>query len=97
MFAADKVPVSFAHKRAEKNKRRYHCTLGQYGINRAGWKLCHILPVGLSRQGAPSELDIGDLKTAFTRLLSPTNYFLLPLAWGGLGEVQNFIDGYAGR
>lgn len=93
-FANDNLPVSFAHKKHEKDKRRYHCTLGKHGVNKAGWKLCHVEPVGLSYRSALTTAAISDLKSAFQRLLSPSNYFLLPLAWGGLGEVKEFIDGY---
>lgn len=93
-FVSDTLPVAFAHKSHEKDRRRYHCTLGKHGINKAGWKLCHIQPVGLRGRGAITDFPIDDLKIAFYRLLSPSNYFLLPLAWGGLGEVSEFVDGF---
>lgn len=93
-FENDTLPVSFAHKKHEKTMRRYHCTLGKYGVNKAGWKLCHIKPVGLTSRSSLATVPIQDLKTAFFRLMSPSNYFLIPLKWSGLGEVPEFIDGY---
>lgn len=96
-FVRDEIPVSFAHKKNEREHRRYHCTLGKYGINKAGWKLCHINPVGQKSQAHLEAVEIEMLRKSFFDLLSPSNYFLLPINWGGLGEVQEFIDGFLGR
>ena len=93
-FANDRIPVSFAHKKGEKEERKYHCTLGEYTVNKAGWKLCHIAAVGLNGRFPLYSMDIGQLKKAFFDLLSPSNYFLLPLQWGGLGEASEFVEGY---
>ncbi|HQG32929.1 MAG TPA: hypothetical protein PLA83_13440 [Deltaproteobacteria bacterium] len=93
-FLNDNIPVSFAHKKEEKDQRKYHCTLGQYTINKDGWKLCHISAVGLNDRSSLSSIDIQELKKVFFNLLSPSNYFLLPKAWGGLGETDEFIKGY---
>lgn len=96
-FANDSIPMSFAHKRSEREHRKYHCTLGAYSINNAGWKLCHIEPVGLNSRHSLSEIDLATLQDAFTNLLSPSNYFLLPKQWGSLGEAQDFIEGFLSR
>ena len=95
-FVKDKIPVSFAHKKNEREERRYHCTLGKHGINKAGWKLCHVNPVGQKSRTPLEAVEIKRLKQAFFDLLSPSNYFLLPINWGGLGETQEFIDGFLG-
>jgi hypothetical protein len=94
LFAKDAIPISFAHKKHEKAQRTYHCTLGKYSVNKAGWKLCHINPVGLNTAAPIRCIDVKQLKAAFINLLSPTNYFLLPLDWGGMGETPEFIQGY---
>jgi len=94
-FLDDAIPVSFAHKAKEKERRKYHCTLGKFSVNKAGWKLCHIKPVGLNSRTPLNDVGISELRRAFVDLLSPTNYFLLPIQWGGLGEAQEFIEGYA--
>lgn len=91
-FEKDTLPVALANKKQEKEKRTYHCTLRKFST--AGWKLCHITPVGLNTRTPLSNIDISSLKNAFFNLLSPSNYFLLPKRWGGLGEVPEFIEGY---
>lgn len=93
-FTNDAIPVSFAHKRLERYQRVYHCTLGQYGINKAGWNLCHIKAVGLNSSRPVADMELETLKQAFINLVSPANYFLLPKQWGGLGEAEEFIEGF---
>lgn len=96
-LSEDSLPVSFAHKKAEKEMRRYHCTLGKHTINKNGWKLCHIASVGLNTRQSLEDIDLAVLKEKFVSLLSPSNYFLLPMAWGGLGEAKEFINGFQKR
>jgi hypothetical protein len=91
-FAA--IPASFALRALEKDRCVYNKTLGKYSVNKAGWKLCHIFAVGLKTKAFLDQMDIADLKRAFFRLLSPSNYFLLPMKWGGLGETDEFIEGF---
>jgi len=93
-FAADKIPVAFAHKKAEEGQQKYHCILGKHSVNAAGWKLCHIKRVGLNTSLHVKDQDINTLKRAFFDFLSPSNYFLLPKRWGGLGETGEFLEGY---
>ncbi len=93
-FEKDTIPIAFAHKKEEKERRRYHKNLGAHSINKAGWKLCHIVPVGLNKHVLLAEIDVSDLKKAFVDLMSPSNYFLLPIKWGGLGEVPEFVEGF---
>ena len=95
-FSNDLIPVSFANKKTEANLRRYHCTLGSYTVNKARWKLCHIEVVGLKARTPLTEVPIEMLREKFILLLSPTNHFLLPIAWGGLGETKEFLSGFMG-
>lgn len=93
-FKNDSIPIAFANKKEEENQRKYHCSLGKYTINKNGWKLCHISAVGLNSQSIIRDIEINELKKAFLDLLSPSNYFLLPKEWGGLGETSEFIQGF---
>jgi hypothetical protein len=60
-------------------------------VNNRGWKLGHIDEVGLNTQTPLSEIPIDTLKRHFCDLLKPSNHFLVPLAWAGLGEVPEII------
>ncbi len=96
-FKNDSIPISFAHKVREKELRKYHCTLGKFSVNRLGWKLCHIKPIGLKSRTSLSDIEINKLLQAFNDLLNPENHFLIPIQWSGLGEVPEFIEGYTNR
>lgn len=92
LLKKDNIPMSFAIKASEKEKIKYKKTLGNYSINKRGWKLCHIDPVGLKTKQSLEKIDIQDLKNHFKKLANPRNMFLLPLQIGSLGEIQEFID-----
>ena len=88
----DEIPFAFATKTAEKSKMRYRRTLtAQDNVNKHGWKLCHIDDVGLSTKTPLEAIAFEELCEHFRRLLAPSNQFLVPLRWGGLGEVPEFI------
>jgi hypothetical protein len=91
MLGRDEIPFAFAHKSTEKPKRTYHRALGSDGVNKQGWKLCHIDDVGLGSPTPLAETPIDDLKAHFRRLMSPVNHFLIPLVWAGLGEVPEVV------
>lgn len=88
----DGIPMSFAVKKGEEDFIKYKKTLGNYSLNKSGWKLCHRKPVGLNSSEDISQIHIKTLIDSFTKLMSPSNFFLVPLKWGGLGELQEFID-----
>ncbi len=92
-FDQDKIPIMYARKAAESSKRRFHCTLGRYSINKCGWKLCHISEVGFGSKIQLAEHPIENLREKFKLLMSPKNFVLVPKGWGGLGEVDEFLDG----
>lgn len=92
LLKKDNIPMSFAIKASEKEKIKYKKTLGNYSINKRGWKLCHIDPVGLKTKQSLEKIDIQDLENHFKKLANPRNMFLLPLQIGSLGEIQEFID-----
>ena len=86
----DKIPISFAIKAKEKDKIKYKCILGKYSINKFGWKLCHIEDVGLKSSRQINEIDIVTLEKKFFLLMNPKNFFLVPKAIGGIGEIKEF-------
>jgi len=71
----------------------YKCTLSSGdNVNKRGWKLCHIEDVGLKTKIAINTLSLEILMKHFKLLMAPSNHFLIPLDWGGLGEVPEVID-----
>lgn len=93
---ADGVPIAQALKRAERELATYHCTIGRAldpSLNDSGWKVCHINRVGILPQRTQiEEIPIDCLKKHFVRLLSPSNMFLVPKAWAGLGELPEMLE-----
>jgi len=80
-------------KACDKAQMRFKCTLDSANnVNKLGWKLCHIEPVGLKAKGQLENLEIQDLTRQFCRLLKPSNHFLVPLEWAGLGEMPEIIE-----
>ncbi len=60
------LPVVFALSKAEAARLpRYRGVLARSqearSLNRGGWKVCHIRPVGLRTRGAVTDLPLGDL------------------------------------
>lgn len=88
----DEIPISFATKTAEKDSLKYKCTLKNYSINKHGWKLSHKKGVGLKSKKDISDIDMDKLKESFLNLMKPSNFFIVPLKWGSLGELPEFID-----
>ena len=91
LIADDKIPFSFAIKKTDLSKVKYKTPLGKFCINKDGWKLCHIEPVGLKSPLRVEEMDIERLQDHFVKLANPKNMFVLPLEIGGLGEIDEFI------
>ena len=87
----DKVPISFAIKKEDKSKIIYRQTLSGYSINKLGWKLCHKDRVGIGNNEDPKTMNIDTVIDRFKNLMKPSNFFLIPLELGGLGELDEFI------
>jgi hypothetical protein len=88
----DSIPFTFATKTTEKSQMIYKCTLSSGdNLNKRGWKLCHIEDVGLKTKSAMETLSLESLVDHFKLLMAPSNHFLIPLDWGGLGEVPEVI------
>jgi len=92
LLDADEIPFAFATKTAEKSRIKYKRTLSPRDcVNKREWKLCHIEQVGLSTRDDLRCLPLPRLIGHMTRLLSPSNMFLVPKSLSGLGEVDDFI------
>lgn len=88
-----KIPFAFATKRSEKSQMKYTATLSSAdNLNKRGWKLCHIDGVGLRSATRIEDFSLERLVTHFRLLLKPSNHFLVPLPWAGLGELPDVID-----
>ncbi|MDR4495157.1 MAG: hypothetical protein R3B74_12180 [Nitrospirales bacterium] len=86
----DKVPVAMAMSKEEKASAARKCALGQYSVNRKGWKLAHANDIGFRSSRSLGEIPDADLKAHFMAFLSPRNMFVVPSAWAGLAEVESF-------
>lgn len=93
LLQRDEIPFAYATKSSEKNEMAFRCTLSaRDNVNKCGWKLCHIEDVGLGSPTRPEHLPLDTVIRHFCSLLSPSNHFLVPLAWAGLGELPEIID-----
>lgn len=93
MFAEDAIPVAIIQKAAERASAKQRCTLSrQFSVNNHGWKLAHIQQIGLNERTAISELPMERLVSHFRALMSPSNMFVVPLAWAGMAEVEPVIQ-----
>jgi hypothetical protein len=88
------IPFTFATKRAETSEVKYRGTLSSCAINlnADGWKLCHIDPVGLRARTLIKDLPVAKLQDHSRLLLRPSNHFLVPKRWAGLGEIPEVIE-----
>jgi hypothetical protein len=93
LIEEDKIPFAFATKSSEKARMKYSHTLttGE-SLGKRRWKLCHIESVGLNTRQPIGEIAISKLKQQFRLLLKPSNQFLVPLDWAGMGELTEVID-----
>jgi hypothetical protein len=88
-----RIPFAFATKRSEKSQMKYKGTLSAAdNLNKRRWKLCHIDGVGLRSATLLEDFKIELLVNHFRLLLKPSNHFLVPLSWTGLGELPEVID-----
>jgi hypothetical protein len=92
LLAADEIPVAMILKKEEKEKARLLCNRSKWSLNKAGWKLGHIAPVGLNERTPLTEMPLENLKAHFTKLMSPSNMFLVPLSLAGLAEMPVMLE-----
>jgi hypothetical protein len=87
---ADNVPFAMAIKAANKPITRYFCNLDKIwdNPNKRGWKVGHIVPVGMKIRGDLAQFPIQSLRRHFLDLMSPRNMYAVPKAWAGLSEIE---------
>ena len=86
----DRIPVAMILKVVEKDKATYRCTLPRVNPNSAGWKVCHVDGIGLGKGGSLEETNLPILQEHFRKLMAPSNMFVIPLRYAGLGELPEF-------
>jgi len=90
---ADQIPVAMILKKRELAQAQLRRTRTKSdNLNKLGWKLGHLLPVGLNTKTSLAELSLSTIQEHFIRLMSPSNMFLVPLPLAGLAEAQVMID-----
>jgi hypothetical protein len=93
LLGDDKIPFAYVRKRHEESQVKYKATLAaRDNVNNCKWKLCHIDGVGLRSSASIEDFPPEKLVAHFQRLLKPSNHFLVPLSWGGLGELTEVIE-----
>ncbi len=93
MLVDDLIPVVYIPKSAEHPKMTYHCKISTRDcVNKKKWKLCHIDDVGIGTRKDLTATDLTILQDHFRKLLKPSNHFLVPLDWSGIGEVPEVIN-----
>ena len=89
-------PVALALKAEERKRATFQGTqrvkMDPPNLNTLGWKVCHIEPVAIGRQGAVEGMPIESLKSHMQRFLSVRNMFLVPKTHSGLGELPEFLE-----
>ncbi|CAZ88160.1 conserved hypothetical protein [Thiomonas arsenitoxydans] len=93
LLEKDAIPVAMIQNAAERTVAKYHCRLARrFNVNKYGWKLAHIQGVGLNNRNPISALPLQRLTDQFLSLMAPANMFVVPLAWGGIGEIEAVIQ-----
>ena len=97
-LSAGRVPVAMALSAGgEKDRAVFRGLRGRCpGTADGDWKLAHIEPVGLGGRGSLDSYSRSALERHFRLLMSPSNMFVVPAAWAGLAEVNEFIAGFRG-
>lgn len=92
----DNVPVAMIFKEAEKSFAKFRCSLNRIvNPNSAGWKVCHIEGIGLAARGSLFDGPEDLLRRHFRLFMAPSNMFVIPIKYSGLGEVPEFCNAIA--
>ena len=89
----DEIPIAFAFKPDEIQRAvKTHTGCGDIDINKKGWKVCHIQPIGLKTRMKINEIPLSVIEEHFRNFLSPSNMFLVPKKLSGFGELPHLIE-----
>lgn len=89
------IPVTMAMSNKDIEASRMKGVLAkmkEINVSKLKWKVDHIDEVGLKQRLLIQEMEIGDLKAHFVRLMSPSNVILVPSVLKGLGDLPIFIE-----
>lgn len=89
-LATGRLPIALALKREERTSASYRGTLSAMdppNLNTLGWRVCHVLDIGIRSRGAIEDLPFERLATHFRLFLHPRNLFVVPKQLGCLGEL----------
>jgi hypothetical protein len=82
----DQIPIAMGIKKRDP-RVKFKCTMKRD----PNWRYCHIEELGTKKRGHVSEITIEKIEKHFKLFLAPSNMFVLPKAWGDLGECDTFI------
>lgn len=91
---SDSIPFAMAIKAVNKPVTKHFCNLDKLGDNpnKRGWKVGHIVPVGMNLRGDLCDHPIRNLQIHFLNLMSPRNMYVVPKSWAGLSEIEPIND-----
>ena len=98
LLATKSIPVAMIRKTVERDGSKYMSTFGnQFDVNRQGWKLAHIVGIGMRQRKRLQELPLDTLTSHFLRFMDPGNMFVVPLSMAGIAEVSHVSELFAHR
>ncbi len=100
LLNSDQVPMAMVKTGCGIDNRKFKRTLADLpgvNVNKQGWKLAHVETVGLKTRAAIESVQIDKIAEHFSRLMSPANMFLVPLASAGFSETIGALKAFAKR
>lgn len=98
LLELDAIPIAFSMTKSEKAAAKFTGKNAKWlgYLGRLGWKVCHVREVGLSQKYSKvTTVPIGLLQSHFMGLIYPGNMLLMPLKWGGLGELPEVRERFS--
>lgn len=88
----DEIPVMMIRKVTEKASD-FQCQLSaKHSLSDRGWKLAHIRSIGLRSRGKIEDQSLDRLQCHFREFMAPSNMFLVPKEWAGIGELKEVAE-----
>jgi hypothetical protein len=89
-----RVPIALALSASERAVARFkgiqRPKMDPPNLNTLGWKVCHIVDIGLNQRCLISTISLQRLVNHFRLFLNPRNMFVAPKEVGGLAESSVF-------
>lgn len=91
----DRINIAMIISKEHASKVKYKCD-GHIvdNPNEKGWKVAHIEAIGLNSKTALEHKNLDELKSHFYKFMNPANMFLIPKAFSGLAEIEEFLKSY---